>query len=93
MPFQSDPVDVAVALFVNNWPGPLKIPFVRESQGSYKFGFKRVSVDLKNGMLVIRIGGGCMLIGEFVEIYTQRQLEKILYKNRGFSLGNLERGK
>ena len=43
---KDDPIDQKVAEFVNNYPDrtKLKIMFMRESEGVYSFGTKRVNV-------------------------------------------------
>ena len=71
-----------MAQFVNNRARALEIPFIREEPGIYKFGFRRVFVRLENGVLSIRVGGGYMLIEDFIELYTPLEMEKILLKTR-----------
>ena len=46
VPIKDDPVDLKVAEFINNYPdrNKLKIMFMRESEGVYEFGSKRVNV-------------------------------------------------
>tara|TARA_B110000285_G_C14923486_1_gene513766 strand:- start:164 stop:430 length:267 start_codon:yes stop_codon:yes gene_type:complete len=52
--------------------------FLRESENVYRFGSKRVFVKVeKGGTIKIRIGGGFMHVDEFIEKYTQVELEKI----------------
>ena len=51
--------------------------FLRESTGVYEFGTRRVEVNVKQGKILIRIGGGYMPIDEFLEQYTPQELEKI----------------
>ena len=55
--------------FINSYPerDNLKIMFLRESEGVYKFGQKRVYIKIENGdSLFIRVGGGFMHIEEFI---------------------------
>ncbi len=46
IPLKDDPVDKKLAEFINNYPerSKLKIMFMRESEGVYQFGTKRVYV-------------------------------------------------
>ena len=46
IPIKDDPVDKKLAEFINNYPerSKLKIMFMRESEGVYGFGTKRVYV-------------------------------------------------
>lgn len=46
IPIKDDPVDKKLAEFINNYPerSKLKIMFMRESEGVYQFGSKRVYV-------------------------------------------------
>ena len=46
VPIKDDAVDCRLADYVNNYPdrSKLKIMFVRESQGIYEFGTKRIEV-------------------------------------------------
>jgi len=55
--------------------GPVK--FIRLGEGTYTFGSKKIRVKLSNGKLVIRIGGGYMMIGEFLNHYTLQELDKL----------------
>ena len=52
--------------------------FLRESENVYRFGQKRVFVKIeKGGTIKVRVGGGFMHVDEFIEKYTQVELEKI----------------
>ena len=49
----------------------MKIMFLRESEGVYQFGQKRVYIKVEKGnQLLVRVGGGFMHIEEFIEMYT-----------------------
>jgi hypothetical protein len=52
------------------------IPFIRTDKGWYTFGTKRVFIKVENGCIVIRVGGGYMMIDEFIQIYTPLEWEK-----------------
>ena len=79
-PVKDDPIDVAVASFVNE-NGHLPVTFCRQDEGLYLFGTKRVFIKLENGNIVIRVGGGYMRVEEFVEIYTPLELGKLAQTN------------
>ena len=76
VPVKDDPVDAAVASFVNE-SGHLPVSFCRQDEGLYLFGTKRVFIKLENGNIVIRVGGGYMRVEEFVQIYTPLELGKL----------------
>ncbi len=48
IPFTDDDIDVKLAEFINNYPErqKMKIMFLRESQGVYQFGSRRVAVNV-----------------------------------------------
>jgi hypothetical protein len=52
--------------------------FLRESEGVYSFGQKRVYVKVERGeTILVRVGGGFMGIDEFIKMYTPEETEKI----------------
>lgn len=60
----------------------LKIMFIRESEGVYVFGSKRVFIKCEKGnQLYVRVGGGYLHIDEFVKTYTEMEQEKIERRN------------
>ncbi len=46
-------------------------------RGQYIFGTRKIFAKIHNGKLVIRVGGGYMLIDEFLSIYTTHELGKL----------------
>jgi len=54
---------------------------MRESEGIYQFGSKRVYVKVDFDKINIRVGGGYLSIDEFLEVYTPQELEKIERKD------------
>ena len=77
---KNDPVDVSLASFINSYPEKEKmnILFLRESEGVYQFGQKRVYIKIEKGnQIKVRVGGGFMHIEDFIESYTQTEVEKI----------------
>lgn len=80
-------MDQALAQFINNYtlshPGQqgLQIMFLREAQGVYKYGSKRVFLKIEKSIvnvkghkqpvtqIFVRVGGGFMQIDDFIEQY------------------------
>ena len=59
--------------FLNRYPerDNLKIMFLRETEGVYYFGKKRVYIKVEKGnCLMVRVGGGYIPIDDFIEQYT-----------------------
>ena len=54
-PVKDDVIDQAMADYINSLSDPLIIPFVREDEGIYLFGSKKVFVKLDNGRLSSKI--------------------------------------
>ena len=80
---KEDAVDKKLAEFINNYPerSKLKIMFMRESEGVYQFGTKRVAVKVEKDNIKIRVGGGYLSIDEFLDQYTPVELEKLERKD------------
>ena len=80
---KEDFTDKKLAEFINNYPerSKLKIMFMRESEGVYQFGTKRVAVKVENHSIKIRVGGGYLSIDEFLDQYTPVELEKLERKD------------
>ena len=51
--------------------------FYRESEGIYQFGTKRVNIRVENNKITVRVGGGYLLIEEFLDQYTPTEMEKL----------------
>lgn len=64
-PVREDPIDMRLADFIATYPGRLN--FVRESEGIYQFGQKRIAVKLDKDKLSVRVGGGYLPMEEFLE--------------------------
>jgi len=46
----------------------MKIMFLRESEGVYRFGQKRVNVKVEAGnQVLVRVGGGFLTVDEFIK--------------------------
>ena len=48
--------------------------FMRESEGVYQFGTRRVMVKVERGKIMIKVGGGYLSIDEFLQQYTPAEL-------------------
>ena len=83
IPVKEDAIDKKLAEFINNYPerSKLKIMFMRESEGVYQFGTKRVAVKVEKDCIKIRVGGGYLSIDEFLDQYTPLELEKLERKD------------
>ena len=68
-----DKVDTTLGNYLNKFPEreKLKIMFLRESEGVYQFGQKRVYIKVEKGdQIFVRVGGGFMHIEDFIDQYT-----------------------
>jgi hypothetical protein len=83
IPVKDDPIDKRLAEFINNYPERqrLKIMFMRESEGVYQFGTKRIAVRVEKDKINIRVGGGYLSIDEFLDQYTPTELERLERKD------------
>jgi len=79
VPTKGDDIDYAVADFINTGHevSKLKLLFVRETEGVYQFGSKRIYVKLESGRILIRVGGGFLTIDEFIDQYGALEMEKL----------------
>ena len=83
IPVQNDTIDKKLAEYINNYPerAKLKIMFLRESEGIYQFGTKKVYVRVDQDKINIRVGGGFLSIDEFLDQYTPVELQKLERKD------------
>ena len=83
IPIKGDPIDQKLAEFINNYPErqKLKIMFMRESEGVYQFGSKKVYVRVDKDKINIRVGGGFLAIDEFLDQYSPAELDKMMRKD------------
>ena len=75
-----DKIDMALANYFNTYPEKqnIRILFLRESEGVYQFGQKRVYIKIEQGnQIKVRVGGGFMHIDEFIDQYSEAEVEKI----------------
>ena len=54
---------------------------MRESEGVYQFGTKRIAVKVEKDSIKIRVGGGFLSLDEFLDQYTPAELEKLERKD------------
>ena len=83
IPVKGDIIDKKLAEYINNYPDrqKLKIMFMRESEGVYQFGTKRVYVKCVKDKIEIKVGGGYLSLDEFLDQYTPTELEKLERKD------------
>ena len=83
IPVNDDPVDKKLAEYINNYPDrqKLKIMFMRESQGVYQFGTKRLCINVNLEKIVVTVGGGKLSIDEFLDQYTPVEMQKLERKD------------
>lgn len=83
IPVRDDPIDRKLAEYINNYPdrSRLKIMFMRESDGIYQFGAKKIFVRVEKDKIIVRVGGGYLTIDEFLDTYTPQELEKLERKD------------
>ena len=69
IPQKGDSIDKKLAEYINNYPDrqKLKIMFLRESEGVYEFGSRRVMVKVERDKIQIKVGGGFLSIDEFLD--------------------------
>lgn len=79
IPVKDDFIDRALAEYINNYPEreKLQVLFLRESEGVYQFGNKKISVKVEKDSIKIRVGGGFLSIDEFLDQYTGYEAEKL----------------
>lgn len=54
-----------------------KVPIKKLGGGFYLFGTRKIYAKILNGKLVIRVGGGYMIITEFIATYADVELQKL----------------
>jgi hypothetical protein len=53
------------------------VPIKKLGNGYYIFGTRKIYAKILNGKLVIRVGGGYMVIEEFIQTYADAEMNKI----------------
>jgi hypothetical protein len=54
-----------------------RVPIRKLYESFYLFGSKKIFAKILNGKLVIRVGGGYMIIEEFIATYEEPELIKL----------------
>ncbi len=69
IPQKDDPIDKILADYINNYPDRqrLKIMFLRESQGVYSYGQRKVAVKVEQDKIKIRVGANYLAIDDFID--------------------------
>ena len=75
IPSSNDDVDQMLHEFIRQ--SGCDVPIRKIGGGYYIFGTKKIYAKIMNGKLVIRVGGGYMVIEEFIEMYGEQERTKI----------------
>jgi len=81
---KNDRIDQLLGNFINRYPErkSMGIMFLRESEGVYQFGQKRVYIKVEKGdKILCRVGGGYISINQFIEQFMPEETEKITRKD------------
>jgi len=72
---RGDILDEMIGQYIHqaNCPVPIK----KLGNGYYIFGTRKIYAKILNGKLVIRVGGGYMIIEEFINTYAEQELTKM----------------
>ncbi|TNV84425.1 hypothetical protein FGO68_gene11806 [Halteria grandinella] len=71
---KGDAVDEYLAKYINLMQCP--VPIQRLGNGYYLFGTRKIFAKIMNGKLVIRVGGGYMVIEEFIATYADQEVNR-----------------
>jgi len=74
-PRKGDELDEMLADYLQMANCP--IPIRRVGDGFYMFGSRKIYAKILNGKLVIRVGGGYMVIEKFIETYAEQEMDKL----------------
>ena len=74
-PTSGDTLDELLAQYIAKTG--CKVPIKRLGDGYYLFGTRKIFAKILNGKLVIRVGGGYMVIEEFISTYAEKELVKL----------------
>ena len=55
----------------------VRVPIHRIKEKQYLFGTKKISAQIINKKLMIRVGGGFMSISEFCQLNADKEVEKL----------------
>ena len=71
-------LDELLGNYINETGCP--VPIQRLGNGFYMFGTRKIFAKVLNGRLVIRVGGGFMVIEEFISAYAEQEMRKKKHK-------------
>jgi DNA repair exonuclease SbcCD ATPase subunit len=74
-PDPKDKLDEMFAHYINKNRCPVSITKIGE--GQYIFGTRKIFAKIQNERLVVRVGGGFMMIDEFLSAYTAQEIAKL----------------
>ncbi len=74
IPVKGYAVDEMMAGHLNKCPTYVAV--IRQAEGQYMYGTKKIFAKIMNGKLIIRVGGGYMLIDEFLTNYAEIERQK-----------------
>ena len=74
VPVKGDPVDLALAEFVNSKEVPVR--FARQDGGNYLFGSTKVFIKLENSRLLVKVKGGFTTVEEFLSLYLPVEVQR-----------------
>lgn len=60
----------------------LEKDFTKQPDGSYKFNGRRIILQLLNGVLAVRVGGGYMQLSEFLGFFRFQEHTKTIATDR-----------
>jgi hypothetical protein len=72
--YKGDAVDEQLAKYINMMQ--CQVPIKRLGNGYYLFGTRKIFAKIMNGKLVIRVGGGYMIIEEFIATYADQEINR-----------------
>ncbi len=77
-PVKDDPTDKKLAEYINNNQVHSKASlfFVREQEGVYTYGKKRIFIKSENDQMIVRVGGGYETIDRFIENHCPYEVRK-----------------
>lgn len=75
---KDDLTDKKLAEYINTTTHHKKASmlFVREQEGIYSYGKRRVFIKIEKEQIIIRVGGGFLTIDEFIESYSPYEVRK-----------------
>jgi len=74
-PEKGDMLDQMLAHYVNE--AGCIVPIKKLGDGFYLFGTRKIYAKIQAGKLIIRVGGGWMIITEFIEHYADEEMRKL----------------